>query len=95
MAFPKAIPNLKAIQQAAHGPSVSLCEEAEWRKHRRVAGPSFNEKNNALVWESTIAIVLGYFTKWNRDGKGSIVRVSDFTEVTKEISFMVLMTAGA
>jgi len=63
--------------------------------HRRIAGPSFTEGNNALVWESTMEIVLGYFIKWNRDGKGSIVRVSDFTKVTTQIAFMVFSTAGA
>ena len=94
MAFPKVTQNLKAIQRAAHGPSISLSEGAEWRKHRRIAGPSFTERNNALVWESTIEIVLGYFIKWNRDGKGSIVRVSDFTEVTTQIASMVFSTAG-
>lgn len=62
--------------------------------HRRIAGPSFSENNNVLVWESSIEIILGYFIKWNRDGNGSIIRVSDFTEVTTQIAFMVFSTAG-
>jgi len=72
-----------------------MTEHDEWRMHRRIAGPSFTEGNNALVWESTMEIVLGYFIKWNQDGKGNIVRVSDFTEVTTQIAFMVFSTAGA
>ena len=71
-----------------------MAEYDEWRKHRRVAGPSFTESNNVLVWESTVEIVLGYFSKWNRDGKGSVVTVPDFTEVTTQIAFMVFSTAG-
>jgi len=49
---------------------IAMTEHDEWRMHRRIAGPSFTEGNNALVWESTMGIVLGYFIKWNRDGRG-------------------------
>jgi hypothetical protein len=86
---------MKTSQEAFYGPSIGIAGYDEWRKHRRIAGPSFTESNNVLVWESTIEIMLGYFTKWNRDGKGSIVRVSDFTEVTTQITYMVFSTAGA
>jgi cytochrome P450 len=92
--FPKVIENHKAFQDVAYGPSIVLSEHDEWRKHRRIAAPSFSESNNVLVWESTIDIILGYFTKWNRDGKGSIVKVSDFTEVTTQIAYMVFSAAG-
>ena len=85
---------MKAIEAAMYGPNILTAEHDEWRKHRRLAGPSFTESNNALVWGSTIEIILGYFIKWNRDGKGSIVSVSDFTEVTTQIAFMAFSTAG-
>ena len=81
--------------KAMYGPSIAISEHHEWRKHRRIAGPSFTESNNVLVWESTIQVISGYFTKWNRDGRGSIVEVSNFMEVTKQIAFMVFSTAGA
>ena len=85
---------MKATEETMYGPSIITPKHDEWRKHRRLAGPSFTESNNALVWESTIEIILGYFIKWNRDGKGSIIRVSDFTEVTTQIAVMVFSTAG-
>jgi len=72
-----------------------MSEHDEWRKHRRIAGPSFIESNNALVWESTIGVILGYFIKENQDGKGGIIKVSDFTEVATQIAYMVFSTAGA
>ena len=71
-----------------------MSDHDEWRKHRRIAGPSFTETNNALVWESTIKITLGYFDKWNQDEKGSIVKLSDFMEVSTQIAYMVVSTAG-
>ena len=84
----------KSDHEILYGPNILTTEHDEWRKHRRIAGPSFTERNNALVWESTIEIILGYFLKWNRDGKGSVVKVSDFMKVTTQIAFMVFCTAG-
>ena len=77
-----------------YGPNLLMSEHDEWRKHRRIAMPSFTETNNALVWESTIEITLGYFIKWNQDGKGGIAKVSNFMEVTIQIAYMVFSTAG-
>jgi len=85
---------MKASREAYYGPSIGITENDEWRKHQRIAGPSFTESNNALVWESTIEIVLGYFIKWNRDEKGKIIKVSDFMDVSTQIAFMVFSTAG-
>ena len=95
VAFPKVTQRLKTSREfAVYGQSIASTEHDEWRKHRRIVGPSFTESNNVLVWESTIDIILGYFIKWNRDGKGSIVKISDFTEVTTQIAYMVFSTAG-
>ena len=93
-AYPKVARMLKAIKNAGYGPNLANSEHDEWRKHRRIAGPSFTESNNVLVWESSVEIILGYFIKWNRDGKGSTVKVSNFIDVTTQIAFMVFATAG-
>jgi len=93
-AFPKVARVMRVIRDFGYGPNLSSTENDEWRKHRRIAGPSFTESNNAFVWESSIEIILEYFIKWNRDGNGSIVKVSNFTEVTKQIAFMVFANAG-
>ena len=86
--------NVKYGKRGGFGPNLIASEHEEWRKHRRIAGPSFSEKNIRLVWESSIEVILGYFNKWNRDGKGSIVKVDDFTEVTTQIAYMVFTMAG-
>ena len=74
-----------------YGPNLATSEHDEWRKHRRIAGPSFTKSNYVLVWEASIEIILGYFIKWNRDGKGSTVKVSNFMDVTTQIAFMVFI----
>ena len=93
-AFPKPMLNVKYGKQGGFGPNLVSSEHEEWRKHRRIAGPSFSEKNNRLVWESSIEVILGYFNKWNRDGKGRVVKVDNFTEVTTQIAYMVFTMAG-
>jgi cytochrome P450 len=93
-AFPKVARIMKTSQEVAFGPSILMTEHNEWRKHRRIAGPSFTESNNILVWDSAIGITLGYFIKWNRDGKGDIVKVTNFTHVATQIAYMVFSTAG-
>ena len=85
---------VKYGKRGGFGPNLVSSEHEEWRKHRRIAGPSFSEKNNRLVWESSIEVILGYFNKWNRDGKGRVVKVNNFTEVTTQIAFMVFTMAG-
>lgn len=85
---------IKNSQNFGYGPSLANSEHDEWRKHRRIAGPSFTESNNILVWESAIEVILGYFLKWNRDGHGGNIKVSNFMEVTTQIAFMVFAIAG-
>jgi len=46
------------------------------------------------VCESSVEVVLGYFNKWTRDGKGRIIKVDNFTEVTTQIAYMVFTAAG-
>jgi hypothetical protein len=86
--------NVKYGKRGGFGPNLVSSEHEEWRKHRRIAGPSFSEKNNRLVWDSSIEVILGYFNKWSRGGKGRIVKVDNFTEVTTQIAYMVFTVAG-
>ncbi|KAJ7820996.1 cytochrome P450 [Mycena olivaceomarginata] len=44
-----------------YGESLVGSEGAEWRRHRRVAKPAFNEACNAFVWMETVRIVNEWF----------------------------------
>ncbi|OJJ34477.1 hypothetical protein ASPWEDRAFT_60847 [Aspergillus wentii DTO 134E9] len=50
--FPKPIWQYESLD--LYGPNVLTCEDTKWSHHRRHTAPSFNEKNNALVWQETI-----------------------------------------
>ena len=86
--------NVQYGKRGGFGPNLVASEHDEWRKHRRIAGPSFSESNNRLVWESSVEVALGYFNKWTRDGKGRIIKVDNFTEVTTQMAYMVFTAAG-
>lgn len=37
-----------------YGKNMLSSEGEEWKRHRRIVGPSFNEKSNALVFEESV-----------------------------------------
>ncbi|KAJ7359620.1 cytochrome P450 [Mycena albidolilacea] len=57
--FQKDIEAYKTIN--IYGESLVGSEGAEWRRHRRVAKPAFNEACNAFVWMETVRIVNEWF----------------------------------
>jgi hypothetical protein len=50
--FPKPIKFYKALD--VYGKNVVSVEGADWRRHRKVTAPQFNEKSNAVVWKESI-----------------------------------------
>lgn len=87
--FPKPNAFFAALQP--FGPNILGSEGAEWRRHRRIANPSFNESNNRLVWDTSIETIVGFFDKWK--GKGAVT-VNDVGEWTEQVALMVFCSAG-
>jgi cytochrome P450 len=50
------------------GINIIATEHDEWRKHRKVASPAFNERNNALVFHETTRVVMDLFQMWQEHG---------------------------
>jgi hypothetical protein len=50
--FPKPIAMYESLD--IYGKNVVSVEGAEWRRHRKVTAPQFNEKSNAVVWKESI-----------------------------------------
>ncbi|KAJ7359621.1 cytochrome P450 [Mycena albidolilacea] len=57
--FQKDIETYKTVN--IYGENLVGTEGAEWRRHRRVAKPAFNEACNAFVWTDTVRIVNEWF----------------------------------
>lgn len=69
-AFPKPLESYKVLD--IYGRNVISTEGTDWKMHRKVTSPGFNEKNNVLVFRESVAQAQGMLRKWmGPDGKGS------------------------
>lgn len=73
------------------------CEDAEWTHHRRYTATTFNEKNNALVWEQAIKQSQQLIEYWHEsrpnETSDSFV-ATDTRQDTLKLSLNVLTGAG-
>jgi len=69
-AFPKPLESYRILD--IYGRSIISTEGTEWKMHRKVTSPGFNEKNNILVFQESVAQTQGMLRKWmGPDGKGN------------------------
>lgn len=61
--FQKPIKRYKVIDM--FGKSIISTEGQEWRRHRKIVGPSFSEKSNRLVFEESLRQVEGILQTWS------------------------------
>lgn len=102
--FPKPIAMYKSLD--IYGKNLVSVEGAEWRRHRKVTAPQFNEKSNAVVWKETIFQAeemtklwqTGDGTKANghANGKSSSLGhlISELSKDTMRLSLHVISRAG-
>ncbi|KAI0279053.1 cytochrome P450 [Russula aff. rugulosa BPL654] len=88
--FPKPIFRYRVI--SVFGPNIVASEGEEWKKYRKIAAPAFSEKNNKLVWDETIHIMMDLFD--NVWGDRSEVVVDHCVDVTLPIALFVISVAG-
>lgn len=88
--YPKPLKMYKTI--SLYGPNIVAMESDEWKRHRRVVAPSFNEKNNRLVYEETARITTEMFDYWSNESKE--VKVDNITTLTSRLALMVISAAG-
>jgi hypothetical protein len=76
------------------GRNLVSSEGMLWRQHRRVAAPSFNEKNNHLVWLESLHQAQNMVRSWTgADGKGNTI-VTGAAEDIMRLSLHVISRAG-
>jgi cytochrome P450 len=69
-AFPKPLESYRILE--IFGRNIITTEGGEWKQHRKIAAPGFNEKNNTLVFAEAVAQAQGMLRKWmGPDGKGN------------------------
>lgn len=75
-----------------YGPNIVAADFDDWKRHRRVAGPSFSDRNNKLVYEETTQLTMELFDRWATEGK--VIKVEDAVTVTSKLSVMINCIAG-
>ncbi|KAE9967749.1 hypothetical protein BLS_006187 [Venturia inaequalis] len=102
--FPKPISMYKSLD--IYGKNVVTVEGAEWRRHRKVTAPQFNEKSNAVVWNETIFQAQEMAKSWQKgdsptanghtNGKSGRLGllVSELSKDTMRLSLHVISRAG-
>lgn len=69
-AFPKPLESYRVLD--VYGRNVISTEGTDWKLHRKVTSPGFNEKNNILVFKESVSQTQGMLRKWmGPDGKGN------------------------
>ncbi|GAA5887557.1 hypothetical protein JCM5296_002617 [Sporobolomyces johnsonii] len=78
-----------------YGPNLLSSEGADWRHHRKVAAPSFSEKNTAQVWETTMRLVAEWQEKVDKEqGKDGKTVVDKSEDVWAVLTLLVMGKAG-
>jgi cytochrome P450 len=78
------------------GRSILTSEGLEWKRHKRVVGPSFSEKSNRLVFEESLRQVEGMLDVWvSRAGNTKQeMRIGRLAVDMATLSFHVICAAG-
>ncbi|KZV71454.1 cytochrome P450 [Peniophora sp. CONT] len=88
--FPKPVHQYKILQ--VFGGNIVASEDEEWKRYRKISAPAFSEKNNKLVWDETVLIMLDMFENvWKHAPEYTVDHCID---VTLPIALFVIGVAG-
>ncbi|KAI3614982.1 cytochrome p450 [Moniliophthora roreri] len=88
--FPKPV-ELYAIL-LLFGKNIVASEGELWKKYRKIASPAFSDRNNALVWNETVRIMLDLFNDvW---GSREVITVDYALDITLTITLFAISAAG-
>ncbi|KAF7319130.1 F-box domain-containing protein [Mycena chlorophos] len=80
-----------------YGKNIISAEGADWRRHRRITRPAFNESGNAFVWKETLRISHEWFSDLKMRAESSTVQdsfVINAGEDLSQASMLVIASAG-
>lgn len=80
--FPKPVKQYTILQ--FFGNNIVASEGEEWKRYRKVSAPAFSERNNKLVWDETVKIMLDMFDNlWHNAPQ---ITVDHCVEITLPVS---------
>jgi cytochrome P450 len=78
------------------GKSLVSVEGQDFRRHRKVVGPSFSEKSNKLVFDESLRQAMGMMDYWASQGSNTIqdIKVQNAALDSAVLSLHVICAAG-
>ncbi|KIJ37613.1 hypothetical protein M422DRAFT_177891, partial [Sphaerobolus stellatus SS14] len=95
--FPKPVSIYKILLM--YGPNIIASEGHIWKKHRKIAAPTFSEanlmlqRNNKLVWDETIRIVSDMMNSWGPQSSEILIN-NCVQDITLPVALMVISAAA-
>lgn len=90
--FPKPLESYKILE--VFGRNIITTEGVEWKQHRKVSSPSFNEKNNVLVFAEACGQAQSMLRKWTGlDGNGNIT-INEVPTDTDRLTLHIISSIG-
>ncbi|OAX42462.1 cytochrome P450 [Rhizopogon vinicolor AM-OR11-026] len=88
--FPKPLDLYASL--SSFGKNIVVSEGDEWKRYRKIVAPMFSDKNNRLVWDATMQVMLELFdTVW--EGKDEVV-IDHCVDLTQPLALFVIGAAG-
>ncbi|KAJ3712509.1 family 614/534 cytochrome P450 [Lentinula raphanica] len=88
--FPKPVQQYKVI--SFFEDNIVASEGDDWKQYRKVAAPAFSDRNNKLIWDETVRIMLNLFDNvW--ESQESVV-IDHAVDITLPIALFVLGAAA-
>ncbi|KAJ4475587.1 cytochrome P450 [Lentinula aciculospora] len=88
--FPKPVKAYKVL--SFFGDNIVASEGEDWKRYRKIAAPAFNDRNNKLIWDETIRIIIDLFD--NVWGSQESVVIDHALSITLPIALFVLGAAA-
>lgn len=92
--FPKPVENYTLLE--IFGVNIVVTEGADWRRHKKVVGPGFSEKNNKNVFEESLRHannLLKSWSSWEGNDK-SDMKVDNMAPDFMTLSFYIICAVG-
>lgn len=79
-----------------YGSSILTTEGQNWKRHKRIVRPAFNEKSNTMVWEESLRQAEGMLHSWARlpGNTSKEMKVGDTAKHMLKAALNVISGAG-
>lgn len=91
-AFQKPLDSYRILE--IFGRNIITTEGADWKKHRKVTAPWFNEKNNALVFAEACKQAEGMVRKWMGPEGSKSVTLNEVPTDTMRLTLHIISRIG-